>query len=73
MSRWRPRPGLPASRTISSRPFSDFLDYVLDHPMVAGVRHIELYCKPEMIPFYRKWGFVVPGDDVNFLRIEGRG
>jgi hypothetical protein len=26
-----------------------------------------------MIPFYRKWGFVVPGDDVNFLRIEGRG
>jgi ribosomal protein S18 acetylase RimI-like enzyme len=49
------------------------LDYVLDHPMVAGVRHIELYCKPEMIPFYRKWGFVVPGDDVNFLRIEGRG
>jgi predicted GNAT family N-acyltransferase len=49
------------------------IDYVLDHPMVAAVRHVELYCKPEMIPFYRKWGFTAPGDDVNFLRIEGRG
>ena len=48
------------------------LDYVIDHPMVAGVRHVELYCKPEMIPFYKKWGFAVPGDDVNFLRIPVR-
>jgi GNAT superfamily N-acetyltransferase len=48
------------------------LDYVLDHPMVAGVRHVELYCKPEMIPFYKKWGFTAPGDDVNFLRIPVR-
>jgi len=44
------------------------LDYVLAHSMVAGVRHIELYCKSEMIPFYEKWGFVVPRDDVTFLR-----
>ena len=44
------------------------LDYVIDHPMVAGVRHVELYCKPEMIPFYKKWDFTVPGDEVNFLR-----
>jgi GNAT superfamily N-acetyltransferase len=44
------------------------LDYVLDHPMVAGVRHVELYCKPEMIPFYEQWGFTTPGDEVNFLR-----
>jgi len=44
------------------------IDYVLDHPMVAGVRHVELYCKPEMIPFYEKWGFTAPGDEVNFLR-----
>lgn len=45
------------------------LDYVLAHSMVAGVRHIELYCKPEMIPFYEQWGFAAPGPDVNFLRI----
>jgi GNAT superfamily N-acetyltransferase len=45
------------------------IDYVLDHSMVAGVRHIELYCKPEMIPFYKKWGFSAPGPEVNFLRM----
>jgi predicted GNAT family N-acyltransferase len=49
------------------------IDYVIVHPMVAGVRHVELYCKREMIPFYKKWGFTAPGHDVNFLRIEGRG
>jgi hypothetical protein len=26
-----------------------------------------------MIPFYKKWGFTAPGDEVNFLRIQGRG
>jgi predicted GNAT family N-acyltransferase len=45
------------------------IDYVLDHPMVADVRHVELYCKPEMIPFYKKWGFSAPGPEVNFLRM----
>jgi GNAT superfamily N-acetyltransferase len=24
---------------------------------LAGVESIELTCKPEMIPFYRRWGF----------------
>lgn len=45
------------------------LDYVVDHPMVAGVRHVELYCKPEMIPFYDKCGFTAPSPEMNFLRI----
>ena len=46
------------------------IDYVLEHEMLAGVRHIELYCKPEMIPFYAKWGFTAPGTEMNFLRID---
>ena len=37
--------------------------------MLAGVRHIELYCKPKMIPFYKQWGFTSPGPDVNYLRL----
>ena len=45
------------------------IDYVLNHQMVADVRHVELYCKPELIPFYEKWGFAVPGPEVNFLRM----
>jgi len=45
------------------------IDYVLNHSMLAGVRHIELYCKPELIPFYEQWGFTSPGPEVNFLRM----
>ena len=45
------------------------IDYVLNHSTLAGVRHIELYCKPELIPFYKQWGFSSPGPEVNFLRM----
>ena len=38
----------------------------------AGVRHVELYCKPELIPFYEQWGFSKPEPDVNFLRLLPR-
>lgn len=48
------------------------VQYVLDHPMLAEVKHIELYCKPELIPFYEQWGFARPGPDVNLLRLQLR-
>jgi len=41
------------------------LDAVIDHPALCDVRHFELYCRPEMVPFYAKWGF---SDDVGTLR-----
>jgi predicted GNAT family N-acyltransferase len=44
------------------------VQYVLDHPMLAQVAHIELYCKPELIPFYEQWGFTTPGSEVSFMR-----
>jgi predicted GNAT family N-acyltransferase len=46
------------------------VQYVLDHPMLAQVTHVELYCKPELIPFYEQWGFARPGPEVNFLRMQ---
>jgi GNAT superfamily N-acetyltransferase len=33
------------------------LDTVLHHPMLAEVGSVELVCQPEMVPFYRRWGF----------------
>jgi ribosomal protein S18 acetylase RimI-like enzyme len=33
------------------------MDAVLGHPRVAGVTSIELVCRPELMPFYRRWGF----------------
>lgn len=33
------------------------LDAVVEHPRLAVVRSLELVCQPELIPFYRRWGF----------------
>jgi len=33
------------------------LDAIVGHPRLAGVRSIELVCQPDLVPFYRRWGF----------------
>jgi GNAT superfamily N-acetyltransferase len=33
------------------------LDAVVGHPRLAGVRSMELVRQPELIDFYRRWGF----------------
>ena len=33
------------------------LDTIMDHPTVAGCRHVELQCKPDLVDFYARWGF----------------
>lgn len=33
------------------------MDAVLGHPRLAEVRSIELVCQPELMAFYRRWGF----------------
>jgi hypothetical protein len=33
------------------------MDAVVGHRSSASVRHIELYCRPELASPYRKWGF----------------
>lgn len=48
------------------------VQHVLDHPMLSQVAHVELYCKPELIPFYEKWGFSTTGSDVNLMRLQPR-
>jgi predicted GNAT family N-acyltransferase len=49
------------------------IQHVLDHPMLAQVEHIELYCKRELIPFYEHWGFSTTPVDVNLMRKERGG
>jgi predicted GNAT family N-acyltransferase len=43
--------------------------YVLDHPTLAQVAHVELYCTPELVAFYEQWGFSRPGPEVNLMRL----
>ncbi|MBD6616421.1 GNAT family N-acetyltransferase [Komarekiella sp. 'clone 1'] len=33
------------------------LDAVINHPQLSAVENVALYCLPEMIPFYERWGF----------------
>ena len=33
------------------------MDAVVQRPRLAGVRSIELVCQPDLVPFYRRWGF----------------
>jgi len=33
------------------------MDTVVGHPQMATVRSIELVCQPDVMPFYRRWGF----------------
>jgi GNAT superfamily N-acetyltransferase len=40
-------------------------DAVVSHPDLQSVQHLELYCRPELVPFYQRWGFT---DDLGTLR-----
>lgn len=33
------------------------MDAVVGHPRLAGVGSVELVCQPDLMPFYRRWGF----------------
>jgi predicted GNAT family N-acyltransferase len=33
------------------------MDALIHHPQLSQVENIALYCLPEMIPFYERWGF----------------
>jgi GNAT superfamily N-acetyltransferase len=33
------------------------LEAIVGHPRLAAVRSVELVCQPDLMPFYRRWGF----------------
>ena len=44
------------------------MERIVGHPALAGVKHLELYCLPELVPFYEKWGFSTEVAGVKFMR-----
>ncbi|AOU99328.1 hypothetical protein BI364_16575 [Acidihalobacter yilgarnensis] len=46
------------------------LDRAVNHPRLREVDYIDLFCRPEMIPFYRRWGF---SEDMGALLMMRRG
>jgi GNAT superfamily N-acetyltransferase len=45
------------------------MDAVLRHPWVADVKSVELVCQPDLVAFYRRWGFT---DQVGQSRLMRR-
>ena len=44
---------------------------VLEHPDLARVRHFELYCLPDVGPFYERHGFSTEVGGVRLMRCDG--
>jgi GNAT superfamily N-acetyltransferase len=44
------------------------MQHILQHPKLKNVAHIELYCLPGLIPFYRKLGFSTDVSGVCLMR-----
>ena len=49
------------------------MEALLARPELAGVRDVELYCLPELIPFYRRFGFSPDLGGVGALRLRRPG
>jgi GNAT superfamily N-acetyltransferase len=48
------------------------LDRILAHPVLQGVKHLELYCLPELVPLYEKFGFSTDMGGVRWMRRTAR-
>lgn len=46
------------------------LNCILRHPDLQNVRHPELYCRPDLVDFYRKFGFRTDVGDVQLMRLS---
>ena len=42
--------------------------HIQDHPQLSTVKHFELYCKPEMVPYYEGLGFSAELDGICLMR-----
>jgi hypothetical protein len=40
----------------------------VSHPDLREVKHFELYCLPELRPFYEKWGFEADVGGIDLMR-----
>ncbi len=45
------------------------MNRILNHPALARVRHFELCCKPDLVPFYERWNFSADIGDLHLMRL----
>jgi GNAT superfamily N-acetyltransferase len=45
------------------------LDHIVNHPALQSVKHLELYCLPEVVSFYERWGFSADLGKLRLMRL----
>jgi predicted GNAT family N-acyltransferase len=50
----------------------EIMQMILNHPELRLVKHFELYCLPELIPFYKKWGFIDDLGELTAMRLYNK-
>lgn len=43
------------------------LDSVVEHPQLQSVEYFGLYCLPEMVAFYERWGFTAEVGEIQLM------
>jgi GNAT superfamily N-acetyltransferase len=46
----------------------ELMEAIVDHPALKSVEHLELYCLPELVPFYERLGFTADLGRLKFMR-----
>lgn len=49
---------------------AQILQHILRHPELQQVKNIELYCRPELVDFYRQYGFSCDVGDIHLMRLS---
>jgi predicted N-acetyltransferase YhbS len=49
------------------------MDWIREAPELTAVKHFELYCLPEMIPYYERLGFTTDVGGIYMMRRMGGG
>lgn len=44
------------------------MDRIINDPRLSSVKHLELYCLPELVPFYERWGFSAEVGAIQLMR-----
>ncbi|MGV6852411.1 MAG: GNAT family N-acetyltransferase [bacterium] len=59
---------------VVAKPYRDhglgtrIIQEILNHSQLASIKHFELYCKEDMIPYYQNFGFTHQLGEIHFMR-----
>ena len=46
------------------------MENIVNHPSLQSVKHLDLYCLPDLLSFYEHWGFSSNLGELRFMRLS---